>query len=71
MENLIKQEFRGGWLGMPRRFEVIDFLGIALGSYFLYDGVTKKGPQWVTISLGTIMIYLHSQRFFYARFLRR
>lgn len=66
MPDLIKQEFRGGWLGMPRQFEVIDFLGLALGSYFLYDGVTGKGPQWLTISLGTIMIYLHTQRFFYA-----
>lgn len=66
MNDLIKQELRGGWLGMPRQFEAIDFLGFALGSYFLYDGVTNKGPRWVTISLGAIMIYIHSQRFFYA-----
>lgn len=66
MNDLIKQEFRGGWLGMPEQFEVIDFLGFALGSYFLYDGVTGKGPKWVTISLGAIMMYIHSRRFFYA-----
>lgn len=51
---------------MPRKFEVIDLLGFALGSYFLYDGVTGKGPQWVSISLGAIMMYIHSRRFFYA-----
>ena len=64
--DIIKMEFRGGWLGMPRKFEVIDLLGFALGSYFLYDGVTGKGPQWVSISLGAIMMYIHSRRFFYA-----
>ena len=68
MPDLLKQEFRGGWLGLPRQFELIDLLGFAMGSYFLYNGVTNKGPQWVNISLGTIMMYIHSQRFFYAPF---
>ncbi len=63
---IVKTEMRGGWLGIPEPFEVIDFLGVALGSYFMYDGVTRKGPQWLTIGLGAIMIYIHSQRFFYA-----
>ena len=66
MNELIKQEFRGGWLGLPEPFEMLDLLGVALGSYFVYEGVTGKGPQWLTISLGAIMIYIHSQRFFYA-----
>lgn len=66
MNELIKQEFRGGWLGLPEPFETLDLLGVALGSYFVYEGVTGKGPQWLTISLGAIMIYIHSQRFFYA-----
>lgn len=63
---IVKREFRGGWLGLPEPFEVIDLLGFALGSYFLWNGVTKKGPQWLTVSLGAIMMYIHSQRFFYA-----
>lgn len=66
MNDLIKQELRGGWLDMPGQFEAIDFFGFALGSYFLYDGVTGKGPQWLTISLGALMIYIHTRRFFYA-----
>jgi len=66
MNDLIKQELRGGWLGIPRQFEAIDFFGFALGSYFLYDGVTNKGPQWITMSLGAIMIYIHTRRFLYA-----
>lgn len=63
---MIKREMRGGWLGIPEPFEAIDFLGMALGGYFLYNGVTSKGPQWLTIGLGAIMVYIHSQRFFYA-----
>jgi len=63
---IVKKEFRGGWLGLPEPFETIDLLGVALGSYFLYNGVTGKGPQWLTISLGAVMVYIHSQRFFYA-----
>ncbi len=63
---IVKSEFRGGWLGLPEQFELIDLLGFGLGAYFLYDGVTRKGPQWLTISLGAIMIYIHTQRFFYA-----
>ncbi len=63
---IVKDEFRGGWLGLPEPFELIDLLGFGLGAYFLYDGVTRKGPQWLTVSLGAIMIYIHTQRFFYA-----
>ena len=63
---IIKDEFRGGWLGMPKPFEVIDLLGFALGAYFTWNAVTKKGPDWFTITLGGIMMYIHSRRFFYA-----
>ncbi len=66
MNNLLKQELRGGWLDIGDKFQAIDFFGMALGSYFLWDGVTKKGPQWLTVSIGAIMIYIHSQRFYYA-----
>lgn len=65
-QNLIKQDLRAGWLGIGDKFEPLDFLGVALGSYFIYNGVTRKGPQWLNISLGAIMVYIHSQRFFYA-----
>ena len=63
---IVKDEFRGGWLGMPEPFEVIDLLGFSLGAYFTWAAVTKKGPDWLSIALGGIMMYIHSQRFFYA-----
>jgi hypothetical protein len=66
MNDLLKQELRGGWLDVGNKFQAIDFFGMALGSYFIYDGVTGKGPQWLTVSIGAIMIYIHSQRFLYA-----
>lgn len=66
MNDLIKQDLRAGWLGIGTAYQPLDFLGVALGSYFVYQGVTHKAPDWLTVSLGAIMIYIHSQRFFYA-----
>ena len=66
MNDLLKQEFRGGWLGVPDAYQPLDFLGIALGAYFLYAGATNKAPNWLTAALGGVMIFIHSQRFFYA-----
>ena len=66
MTEMMKNELRGGWLGLPKPFKPIDLLGVGLGSYFIYSAVTNKAPPWLTISLGAIMIYIHSQRFFYA-----
>ena len=65
-QDLITQDLRSGWLEIGHKWQPLDFLGVALGSYFIYDGVTHKGPDWLTISLGAIMVYIHSQRFFYA-----
>lgn len=66
MNNLIKQDLRAGWLEIGKAYQPLDFLGVALGSYFIYQGVTHKAPDWLTVSLGAIMIYIHSQRFFFA-----
>lgn len=72
---LLKAELRGGWLGVPEAYTAYDFLGFALGSYFIIDGVVqitaerKKKPNWwpiARIGLGAIMFYIHTQRFFYA-----
>lgn len=66
MTPLMKSELRGGWLGIPQRFEPLDFLGVAMGSYFVYQGATNRGPDWLTISIGAIMVYIHTRRFLYA-----
>ena len=63
---LLREELRSGWLEMPERYQLLDFLGVALGSYFIYAGATDRAPRWLTIALGGVMVYIHSQRFFYA-----
>lgn len=66
MTEFQKYELRSGWLGMAEKFQPLDALGVALGSYFIYQGTTNRAPDWLTISLGAIMVYIHSQRFFFA-----
>ncbi|MCP4410653.1 MAG: hypothetical protein GY807_23515 [Gammaproteobacteria bacterium] len=66
MNELLKQELRAGWLGIGDPYQPIDFLGMAMGGYFIYDGVTRRGAPWVGIALGAIMVYIHSRRFVYA-----
>ena len=66
MNDLLKQELRGGWIGVGDAYEPLDALGMALGAYFLYAGATNKAPNWLTAALGGIMIFIHTQRFFYA-----
>lgn len=66
MPELLRQEFRGGWLGIPEQFSAIDFLGAALGAYFIWAGATGRAPRWSLAALGGIMVYIHVQRFAYA-----
>lgn len=66
MSPLMRDELRGGWLGIPRQFSPLDLLGVAMGSYFIYSGATGRGPEWLTISIGAIMVYIHTRRFVYA-----
>jgi hypothetical protein len=66
MTELLKQELRGGWLGIGDAYQPLDFLGVALGAYFIYAGASKKAAPVLTIGLGALMIYIHSRRFFYA-----
>ena len=66
MTELLRQELRGGWLGVGDAYQPLDALGMALGAYFLYAGATKKAPCWLTATLGGVMIFIHSQRFLYA-----
>jgi len=66
MTELMRQELRSGWLGLDEKFQPLDALGVALGSYFIWNGVTHRGPDWMTISLGAIMVWIHSRRFLFA-----
>jgi len=66
MNELLRQELRAGWLGAGDAYQPLDLLGTALGAYFLYAGATSKAPNWLTATLGGVMIFIHAQRFFYA-----
>lgn len=64
--DLLKGELRHGWLGVPEVFTPYDFLGAALGAYFIYQGATKQCNPLVNVGLGSVMLFIHTQRFFYA-----
>ena len=67
MNEILKHELRGAWLGLPKAYQPLDFIGAAMGSYFIYDAVRHpRDTAWINIALGAIMIYIHTQRFFYA-----
>lgn len=67
MNELVKIELRQGWLGVPKAYQPFDAIGVAMGGYFLWDGVrTPRPTSWVSIGLGAVMIYIHTQRFLYA-----
>lgn len=66
MNELLKDELRSGWLGIERPFQPLDFLGAALGAYFIWDAVTGKGDKWINVGLGSIMIFIHTKRFLFA-----
>lgn len=62
VDQLLEEELRN-WQGTPRPFQLLDFLGVGLGSYFLWDG---WGRNNLNVALGAVMIYIHAQRFLLA-----
>ena len=71
MNDLVKQELRSGWLGMPGKFSPLDFAGAGLGAYMTYMGIRElqRARTWqgmLAIGLGGLMIWIHTQRFFAA-----
>ena len=66
MTELMQQELRGGWLGIGDAFQPLDFMGVALGAYAIYAGLTGKAPRALTVALGAGLVYIHSRRFLYA-----
>lgn len=67
MDNeILRQELRGGWLGIPEPYSLIDFMGAALGTYFIWAGATGRAPRWSLAAIGGVMLYIHVQRFAYA-----
>lgn len=71
MNDWLVQEHRGGWLGMPSRFSVLDLSGAGLGAFMGYLGVRelRRGQNWqgyTALALGGVMIWIHTRRFFYA-----
>ena len=63
----LKQELRGGWLGLPEAYTPYDLLGVGLGTYFFLAGLRGLTPgHGLTMGLGLLMIWIHGQRFLYA-----
>ena len=60
---LLEQELRA-WLGRPAAYHPLDFLGVALGSYFLWQ--SWRHGRAAGAGLGALMIAIHGVRFFYA-----
>ncbi len=63
---LLQEELRSGWLGVPRQYQALDAMGALMGAYFIYEGTTGRGPRWLTVSLGAVMVYIHTRRYLYA-----
>ena len=63
----IEAEEQRNVLGRPKKFQIVDGIGIAYGSYFIWATMNpKKAPTWLNIAIAATMIYIHSERFFYA-----
>ncbi len=63
---ILKYELRAGWLGLPQAFSPFDLIGVAMGAAMIYSGASTRAPRWLPIALGGVMMFIHSQRFFYA-----
>lgn len=66
MRGLWEQEMRGAYLGMPQRYQALDFLGVGMGIFLLWAGLTGKASRESLIILGLIAFGIHSQRFLFA-----
>lgn len=62
----IKTEERRVAAGVPLRFQLIDGLGVLLGGWFIAETLRRPDPSWINVGLGAVMVYIHSERFFYA-----
>ena len=56
----------------PKKFQLVDFGGVAFGIFFIIDSLrrAKKGEDGfaiIELGLGSIMAILHSTKFFYSK----
>lgn len=65
VDQLITEELRNA-AGTPQKFQLLDFLGVGLGTWFIVETLRRRDPSYVNVGLGAIMIYIHSQRFLVA-----
>jgi len=74
INQLIKEELRSN-CNCPKKFQLLDFGGVALGTFFIIDSIRRikrgeNGFAKVELGLGFIMALIHSTRFFYAKELK-
>lgn len=58
----------------PKKFQLLDFMGVSFGAFFLTDGLKRLVKQkkitpapTIEVVFGSIMVYIHSRRFVYAK----
>lgn len=47
--------------GLTQPWQLLDFFGVVLGGYFVWEGWKRNG---INVGLGVMMMYIHSRRFF-------
>lgn len=62
----IAEEEHRNVAGRPEKFQIVDAIGIAYGSLFLFHAATGKVPPWLVAAVAGTMVYIHSERYFYA-----
>lgn len=63
--NRLEDEERKSVANISQKFTLLDFGGVLLGSYFVWDGINrpKSNRASIEMMLGAVMIYIHSRRF--------
>ena len=65
------------YCNIPDKYQLIDFLGAGLGTFFIINNArqmykdTQRGDKisgwnFVGLGLGSVMLYIHTARFFWA-----
>jgi len=71
LNNLLLEELKNS-CECPEKFQLLDFLGVGLGTFFITHGVFvlrkhNEETALIEMMLGAIMVFIHSQRFFFAK----
>jgi len=71
INTLLTEEMRNA-CDCPEKFQLLDFLGVLLGLFFVFDAMQRleRGADNMAnaeLALGAIMIFIHSRRFLFTK----